>query len=223
MRSKMAKKSRARPRPRARSFPGRRIIIATEGRKTEPIYFHELKELLRLLNVDVVRRDRDSSTPADVVKSLIQYQSNKINDVRTDDELWAVIDHDKHDLQAAVALVEKSRVPIRFVDSNPCFEMWLILHHRSIAEYDQETLQELKANRRNGKRSRLEKELVAVCGSYNKSRLKTSDYLPHVETAIANAKSADTEPDSRWLSNVGSRVYKLAESIIESAPNRRLN
>ena len=62
-----------------------------------------------------------------------------------------------------------------------------------------------------------------ICGSYSKSKLKTSDYLPHISTAIENARKSDIRPNDRWLNQIGSRVYKLVQSIIDSSPNNPLH
>lgn len=65
----------------------------------------------------------------------------------------------------------------------------------------------------------MELELISILGSYSKSNLKTSCYLPNVDAAIANARASDVKESDRWLNQIGSRVYKLAQSIIDSSPN----
>lgn len=46
-------------------------------------------------------------------------------------------------------------------------------------------------------------------------------YLPHVETAITRARLLDERPSDRWPQGLGTRVYLLAQSIIDSAAYRR--
>ncbi len=48
------------------------------------------------------------------------------------DRVWAVFDRDTHpDFDEAIALCDAHRVEV--ARSNPCFELWLVLHH---ADYD---------------------------------------------------------------------------------------
>ena len=62
-----------------------------------------------------------------------------------------------------------------------------------------------------------------IDSGYDKTSYDAAKYVELFEDAIANAKASDKEATTPLLTQVGSRVYKLAESIIESAPNRRLN
>ena len=73
--------------------------------------------------------------------------------------------------------------------SNPCFELWLLLHLRSLDEYPPETLDEFRENPRIGaNRRRLDMELIEILGEYNKSNINIQHFLPHVEDAIGRAK-----------------------------------
>ncbi|MGH3935680.1 MAG: RloB family protein [Pseudonocardiaceae bacterium] len=47
------------------------------------------------------------------------------------DEVWCVVDSDEFDLEPAVALAAK--LDGRLAVSNPCFELWLLLHHQACA------------------------------------------------------------------------------------------
>ncbi len=37
-----------------------------------------------------------------------------------------------------------------------------------------------------------------------------------INTAVVNAEKLDTDKSVRWLNTLGSRVYKLAKSILEN-------
>lgn len=60
-----------------------------------------------------------------------------------------------------------------------------------------------------------ERKLLMLLGSYNKSAPDTSVFLPHVQLAIGRAKNLDLHPEHRWPNDLGSRVYLLAEVILE--------
>lgn len=94
--------------------------------------------------------------------------------------------------------------------SNPCFEVWLLLHLKDITKYPKTKIIAFEGN----KNKELDKEIRRICGSYNKSKLNTKNFLPNMENAIDRAKKLDIEPDHRWPNTIGTRVYKLAEKII---------
>lgn len=204
------------------------IVIATEGSKTEPRYFEDLALDQRYRNprvhVEVITRDDEnetSSAPNHVINQLAEYE--QVHDLVEGDELWIVIDKDKwkSSMLSEVARLVKQK-GYHLADSNPCFELWLLLHRRSLDCYTELELTELKENKKakfRSRRRRLDLELMDICGSYDSSNLKTADYIPYINTAIANAAKADSNKDDRWLNQIGSRVYKLAQSIIDSSPN----
>lgn len=202
------------------------IVIATEGSETEPRYFEDLALSARCRNprvhIEVIYRERGSETssaPNHVLRQLMEYE--EVHGLVEGDELWIVIDRDKWELSMLTEVARLVRQNgYHLADSNPCFELWLLLHHRSLDYYTKLELTELKENRKEkfrSRRRRLDLELMNICGSYDRSNLKTYDYIPHIDVAIANAKNADSSKNNRWLNNIGSRVYRLAQSIIESS------
>jgi hypothetical protein len=60
----------------------------------------------------------------------------------------------------------------------------------------------------------LEIELIRVFGEFKKRNLNTAQFLPFIRDAIERARKADTEPDQRWPTKLGTRIYLLAEKII---------
>ncbi len=218
-------KRRFRPRIREKKFrDAKLIIIATEGSKTEHAYFNSLafdeRYRNRKVHVEVLEKKTTASAPKDVIKYLNKFkQEYKLN---RHDELWLVIDRDSWSEQMLSEVTQQARQNYYLLaDSNPCFELWLLLHRKSLGNYNEEELKELEANKKAGYRTRLEKELMEICGSYNKNNLKTSHYIPYVSTAIKNAKETDTQPQDRWLNQIGTRVYRLAQSIIRPSPSAK--
>ena len=53
--------------------------------------------------------------------------------------------------------------------------------------------------------------------NYHKTKYNVSAYVERREVAIENAKNSDKCRNETWLNQIGSRVYKLVESIINSA------
>ena len=214
-------KRRFRPRTRKSANRDMRlIIIATEGTKTEPQYFTDLafddRYRTPRVHIEVLEAETTASSPRHVMDRLNSFQRKY--ELSSHDELWLVIDVDTWS-EAMLSEVAQQALQkgYHLAVSTPCFELWLLLHLKSLDEYSDEDIQLFVTNKKTGERTRLETELVTLCGSYSKNKLETSHYIPYVETAISNAKTIDTTPEQRWINGIGTRVYLLVQSIIESS------
>lgn len=194
------------------------IVIATEGEKTEPKYFQDLISPQYYPNpkvhVHVVGRESHNSAPQHVINSLNSFKREY--HLRGDDELWMVIDTDNWpEEQLSDVATKCHQKGYRLSVSNPCFELWLLLHVKDIGEYDSEQRRRLQRNNRiSQNRTALEKELVNILGTYNKSNLKSDQFLPHVRKAIEQAEKLDQDSDGRWPESLGTRVYLLVNRIL---------
>ena len=71
--------------------------------------------------------------------------------------------------------------------SNPCFELWLLLHLEDVRKYDEQTATELAENRKNKAGvTWLKKRMRDLLGSYSESSYDATTLLPHVPMAMEN-------------------------------------
>lgn len=199
----------------------RLIIIASEGKETEKIYFNALAKVFRnpRVHVKVLERREDeqhNSSPLHVMNQLNDYKDQY--SLEADDELWLVIDKDRWSdaLLSQVAQKCSQDCNMQMALSNPCFELWLLLHLVNAAKLSCEEQQRWLINRRKTKRS---DPYLKVClreemGSYHESNYNAEALVINVKDAIARARELDINPDDRWPQTLGTRVYLLAESII---------
>lgn len=199
----------------------RLIVIASEGKFTERIYFKALAKEYTNPRVHVhilLRADEESnnSSPEHVYRQLEEYKS--MYSLEADDELWLVVDKD-HWTEAMLSDVATKCAQDEFMHmalSNPCIELWLLLHLVDASLLSPEEKREWTDNR---KRSRnadpyLKTLLRQLMGSYHESAYDTSLLIPHVEDAIARARVLDVNTDDRWPQALGTRAYLLAESVM---------
>lgn len=199
----------------------RLIIIAAEGEETEKAYFEGLKEhyFNPRVHVEVLGRLESASDPTRVLKLLDQFRST-YHLRKGYDQLWLVIDVDRWGNQKLSSVSRQClQKGYQLAVSNPAFEIWLILHIRALDSYSPEGLNELLLNRKENNRTRLERELLALLGSYNKAKPDMEFLCQHVLTAIQNARVADAHPEDRWPNELGTRVYLLAEEIVPKSEN----
>jgi len=125
-----------------------RILIVSEGSKTEPNYFNEIRAAYRLHTANVAVRPSELGTaPIQVVqyaKALFeQGDRHKHMQPRAFEQVYAVFDRDQHDSYFnALRLAEsldgkltndaKQFIHFRAIASVPSFELWLLLHYEDI-------------------------------------------------------------------------------------------
>lgn len=199
----------------------RLIVIASEGKDTERIYFKALaKEYANpRVHVHLLERregEENNSSPEHVLKQLNDYKGQY--DLEYDDELWLVVDRDRW-TEAMLSHVATECAQDDYMHvalSNPCFELWLLLHLVDANLLTPEEQQQWMENRRRSKNSApfLKALLRRVMGSYHESSYDAQMLIANVEVAIERARTLDKNPVDRWPQTLGTRVYLLAESVM---------
>ncbi len=194
-----------------------RIVIASEGENTEPHYFRNLaakNSRISVVTLERTQEDKSKSAPKYVLQQLRDFKQAEAP--RKHDELWLVVDVDQWEnlVEIVNSCDEEGYHP---AISNPCFELWLLLHFRSLEEYTAEERQRLLGNKKiNKKRTLLEKELSdRLIDGYNKKRPGTKRFIPFVKEAIERARRLDKNLDDPCPKTLGTRVYLLADRILQ--------
>ena len=139
-----------------------RILIVSEGSKTEPQYLEEIRAAYQLHSANVaVQPSQLGTAPLQVVGYARQlFEAGDLHKgirPRSFDEIYAVFDRDDHDSYFNALGVVKSldgrlrndeKQPVRFmaIASIPSFELWLLLHYEDIQapRHRDEVMQRLK-------------------------------------------------------------------------------
>lgn len=199
----------------------RLIVIASEGKDTERIYFKALaKEYTNpRVHVHILERsvyEQNNSSPEHVLKQLNDYKSQY--ELEADDELWLVVDKDRwtEAMLSRVATECSQEVAMHMALSNPCFELWLLLHIEDAASLTPEEQKQWMENRRKSKNADpyLKVRLRQKMEAYHESSYDALVLIAHVEDAILRARALDKNPTDRWPQTLGTRVHLLAESIM---------
>jgi len=157
----------------------RRFYIYCEGRNTEPDYFRAMKTKVRgaLIELRIKPEGKDPETMASAAEADARRIRSARNSYEQDDQVWCVFDHDgRHEpVHKAREICHAGGVGIAF--SNPCFEVWLLLHYD---DYN-------KACDSKQAQCDLEPRLPG----YDKNRSKTADFTG----LIASVKEAETRAE----------------------------
>jgi len=109
-----------------------RVLIVTEGEKTEPLYLTAVCDYFGLNQANVEIDPNSDSSPTSVVKHALKVIGQNLTD--SYDRVYCVIDRDTHaDFQEAQDQITRYNnryrdTKIHLIISKPCFEYWLLLH-----------------------------------------------------------------------------------------------
>lgn len=182
----MARSPRKFGRDKATREPKRRFLIYCEGENTEPGYFRALRRHLRsaLIEIEV----EPTGAPITIAERAVSRARSEglakpsrkrpANSYETGDQVWAVFDRDEHEhFNKAVALCEQHGVQVG--RSNPCFEIWLILHFE---EFD-----------RQDDRHQVCRHLRSIHPEYDPNGAKTCDWAHLIEAIAAAERRAQVQ------------------------------
>lgn len=172
-------------RERARN---KRYLIVCEGTKTEPHYLREMLDDLRLRPQVVRIAPNDGVSPDRVVAHAVALYEDDATSGDAFDTVYCVFDRDRHTtFDAAVQRTKDLSAagqPFVAITSNPCFEVWLLLHfgysdqpfhpagRKSVGDQVVSTLKTKPGFAKYGKGQK---------GIYGQLKAKLNDALTHAE------------------------------------------
>jgi RloB-like protein len=206
-------------RQRYRREPRRRFMVLCEGENTEPAYLAALNRAFfsALIQVETIA---GAGVPYTVARSAVEQarafglarRSRKPpNSFEERDEVWAVFDRDEHPrFNEAVALCQAHGVGV--ARSDPCFELWLILHEE---DYD-----------RPEDRHAVQARLQQLRPEYNRRAAKKPDcneLIARVEEAEgrANVQLLRRQDEGKPYGRPSTTVGHLTRAIRDAAERAR--
>jgi hypothetical protein len=160
----------------------RELLLFVEGAKTEERYLTDWARRRRdrvLISIDPFR-----GTPRELVRKAVEAKKLEARDARrgrgrSHDEFWCVFDVDEHPhVREAVDLARRHDIGLAI--SNPCVELWFILH-----------IEDRTAFIDRGDAQRRSKDLLG-CGK-NLTEEALALLYEHHDQAIARARQLDAK------------------------------
>lgn len=183
------------------------IFIGAEGKnKTETKYFNSFNRLQDTYIVKFARNNR--TDPKGMVTSIHKEASTEGITGRNGDEVYVLLDADseqykKEQIKEAISIGKNKNVNV--IISNPCFELWLLLHFEYTTKY-------FSSNR----------ELIKELKRYIKNYEKNLDVFTMLEDkqmdALKNAKKlhsvhAETRKQLRYVQNPETDIDILVDKL----------
>lgn len=189
----------------------RLIIIATEGEKTEKTYFMGVATKFKTskVHVEVLDRLGSGSDPETCLEVLNKFKRRY--NLNKNDELWLVCDVDRWGAKKLSRVSQLCKQKGYYLSvSNPCFELWLLIHFVTLS-----TLDDVERNKLCSTCVSIEERLRTELGSYNKSNLIFEVYSDKIAFAMLEGKKLDN-PLEAWPNMSGSKIINLMDSILRS-------
>ena len=191
------------------------LVIASEGAVTEVNYFQGVKSKIEesRINIEVLSRVESAHSGAErVIRQLDKYKRE--SGIGKSDQLCLVLDRDSQSLTeknlARVAKECDSKGYILAL-SNPCFEIWLLMHFKCLSEFNNSERAEMLNSK-----SRDMQALVRNCmpSGFQPTKLKIDDFWDSTEIAAERAEKADEDKNLRWPNVATSRIYLIMQKIL---------
>jgi uncharacterized Fe-S cluster-containing radical SAM superfamily protein len=183
------------------------FVIATEDTYAPEQYFRIFKN--PRIKVHVLPTEGGHSAPKHVIERLNEFAKDP--DLIDDDELWLMLDTDhwiepNHIAGFTEVCAEAVQKGFKLAHSNPCFEVWLLLHVADLNAAEQFRRSEDVVER-----------LREILGGYSKRTVDPAHFsIDAAREAVARAESLDSDPNARWPQNTGSHVYKVVKRLLSA-------
>ena len=180
-----------------------RILIVCEGTRTEPGYFKEFRHKERIpIDLEI----SPGGVPVTLVHRAVELKRTAEKEARTRrdenllyDQVWCVFDIDEH--PGVPEAQEQARANgIDVAISNPCFELWMLLHFRD--------------QRAHIDRAVVHRECAKHLPGYEKD-VPFAKLHPNYVEAVRRAYELEAWQQSRGCegSNPWTAIHKLTENI----------
>lgn len=186
--------------------PRRRIVVFTEGAVTEPTYFLELGCSLGNVLISIQPNHGVPETLLKQAKQYIRDENRRFDSATKTDSIWLVFDRDEHP-NVGLVLEQARSKQINVAYSNPCFELWLLIHLVDHDAYDN--------------RVEVQKKLEDACPSYRRDRkfFKFNALAPY----LSDAKNRAIKMISRRVDegNPGGNPYTDVHLLLSAIEEMR--
>lgn len=185
------------------------ILIGAEGKnQTERKYFKAFNQVQS--EYKIMAGKGNNTDPVGVVEDLLKSAKQEELDLKDGDMLVCFIDVDfkkgrDQELRAAMKLARQNNISVFL--SNPCFEIWYLLHFRY-------------STKLYGSNEEVIKELDSYISDYSKSKDVYSLIENKIDQALLNTKRLESYhlengTNDRLKKLPSTEAYKLIEMILE--------
>ena len=192
----------------------KRFLIVVEGAVTECQYFNAIRTLRRISTANIKVIPPGPTSPIEIVEKAIQLRKKSSHSGDPYDEVWCVFDAEAKLTQTtrpgyADALIRANQQKVKVANSNPCFELWILLHHEDCTAWIASHAVQQSCSRLNLVDGKQIRDVDQILRLHDTARQRAI-----VLTAMHD-RNGTNNPVNR---NPESTVYKLTEAIFQAFP-----
>lgn len=195
--------------------PPIKFIVFTEGKNTEPEYIEALQKLYDKTIIEIDAK-KASGVPKTIAAKAIDFAKSagltkrgrrKLDSFEANDQVWVMFDRDEHvKVKESIDNCTANQIGVAY--SNPCFELWLILH---FGDFDKAV-----------DHHKVQDELKALCSDYSTRGGKTAKcekfIAKHLEAEKRAANMVKRRSDEgAELSAPWTTVFRFTEAVRTAA------
>ncbi len=179
------------------------IVIASEDKDAVKAYFDRFRT--KRVQFVVLPTEDGKSSPESVLSRLDEHRTEY--EVGEGDQLWLCIDYDhwvqsNHVANLLLVLQQCEQKGYFAALSNPCFELWWLLHFGELGEVSSLTCEEVA------------RRVRTAAGGYTKRSGPSSPVTSQmVEDAVERARLLDKNPSERLPAEPMTRVYRIVREM----------
>lgn len=199
--------------PDEKIFRDDRLIVVVADDTFAPDQYFKLVKARRV-HVRVACAHDGHSSPQAALQSARALRNDR--DFKNFDEFWLLLDTDHWNQPGHVGgfmetIRDAREEGFRVAISNPCFDLWLSLHHVDLT-VEQTPFKDC---------DEVAKRFRAVKGEFNKTRLNPAHYNAKLALeAIARGQKLTPNLELRQLENPGTQVWGLVEKALKDLLNK---
>lgn len=210
----MSRRRRGAARRRKRPQSDRWLVhVYTEGKVTEPEYLEEIGRRYRAtIRIEIAERHGVPKTLVDhACKEMDSYKRSRASG-DAPDQIWCVFDRDSHQqIRLSINRARQKGVYIAF--SNPCFELWLVLHRQDQNAYiDRRAVKKLAQRHRLVVNKSIDNRAIPDLIRLYENAKKRAIWLDRM-----HQRNLTQVPDN----NPSTGVWRLVDSIRQGSPAGR--
>lgn len=205
--------TRSKKRPYKPKERRERFLLCCEGVGTEPGYFNSLADFLRNRLIELIEvkiAEHETTDPKQIVeqakrlRAAADREAKRMHDQNLRyDQVWCVFDRDEH-VHFNEAIKQASDNNLDLAVSNPCFELWILIH------FQDQTTGLTRQDARN--------KVRYYIPAYEK-KISFAELKGHTDTAVRRARKleSDAKESGKVTDNPTTGVWKLVQKLCEGS------
>lgn len=184
-----------------------------EGKVTENAYFQAIRVQLDLSKENLKVLTPPPNTPVEMIQKAIQTRNSQ-KKFEPYDQVWCVFDVEakltqpaRHGLMDAIRLAKSKKIHIAL--SNPCFELWLLLHHEDCTAWTASDAVQRKCSQLNLVEDKHIQDVRGILSRHKQAKAR-AEALVQMHDQNGTNTLADRNPETT--------VHRLVDALFDAFP-----